>query len=129
LRLRLRAPAAPRPRRRGLCVAAVPGLAPRTPPASGLLCPLPRQLLHLVGVHIQHDLAAARIRVLDRHRRCVPLVDLVPTQITDENRLARHSLLLFPQPIMTHAIPKSTTSPLRNTLLRKPAPSHAPGTV
>jgi hypothetical protein len=60
--------------------------------ATSLLNPLRCEVVYFTRIDVEHDLAPSGIRILDRHRRCVFVVDGLTGQIAYEDRLASHSL-------------------------------------
>lgn len=58
------------------------------PTAPALLRSFGRQVINFIGVHVEHDLPPARVRVADRHCRGVLLVDLVAAEVANKDCLA-----------------------------------------
>src|SRR5262245_46474696 len=67
----------------------------RSAAAALLLRPFCRQVRNLGGVHIKHDLPAARVAVGNRHLRRVLLIDFLARNVGYQNRLLRHLPLLW----------------------------------
>lgn len=74
-----------------------PRLALRTrpTPAAGLASSLGGKVINLGGVNIEHDLTTPGVSVLDRDRSGVSLIELLPCQVTDDDRLSSHEAPLF----------------------------------
>jgi hypothetical protein len=67
----------------------------RAAPASRLPLPFTGEILDLISVHVEHDLTAAGVLILDHHLRAFPVFYLGPTQIRNKNCLPCHSSLLL----------------------------------
>jgi hypothetical protein len=71
------------------------GLAPWTPAAPCLALTLASEVIDLISVDIEDDLASARVLVLDDQLCACALSDLRTGEIRNEDRLSCHKLLLF----------------------------------
>src|SRR5581483_10996077 len=81
-------------RKEGRRVLARRRFALRTPAAARLLLAFPREIVDLVRVHVQHDLTAPRILVLDDQLRGVLLANLLTGEIAHEDCLTGQRGLL-----------------------------------